>query len=640
MRTLNFFLAASLATLATLATLAAACSAPPPEPAAGCNPLIGDDCLTPFPSSFHMGSDGKVNLPANALPTQNNGIVIHPDRLNTRDGFSPATPFLVYFKDAVDDSTLPTVDAPEASLQPTATAQVMDLDGKRIPCMAELDVNVGMGDRVALIIRPMVRLDAGTRYVIALVGLKDKTGKPIVAKGFAALRDKTPLNHALSALSSTYETDIFPALAKAGVDRKSVTLAWDVKTASEASSRLISMRDTSFSMSDSLTYAITSSTDMPNDAHLLREVLATVQTPNFLVDDSGKTPLKYGSDGQPVVRAVTDTPFVIHIPQCATTATAPLPIVVFGHGIFGNALDTLRNGTLEALADQYCAVFIATDWIGLADSDKTTIANILGADLNGLFIVTDRLQQAHVNAQTMTHIFLSKMLGDASMQVNGKPVSDGSQVYYIGVSLGGIQGGTFMGVSPDVTRGVLNVPGCEWSLLIFRSYVFDVLKPLLQSALPDPLDEQVAIAATQGEWDYTDPVTFAPHLLGTRGEPLAAPGGARLPAKQVLVQESEGDALVSNLSTRVLARTIGLTGFDLTTPVYGIAVGNAPMSSAYTQWNSHPSPLPPPGDTALDEDNGAHEAVAGNPLAQQQMQSFLRTGMAQSVCNGACNISN
>ena len=627
--------------LALVTAVAVGCSSPPKDVPAGCNPLVGDDCLTPFPSSFYLGSDGKVSVPESALPQQNNGINIHPDRLNARDGFSPATPFIVYFKTPVDDAQFPTANDPMPSLLPSSPAQVMDMQGHRVPCMAELDVNVGPSDRQALIVRPLVRLDANTRYIVALVGLKDKTGKPIVAPGFAALRDHGALTKTLQALQARYESDIFPTLAKAGVARNALTLAWDVKTSSEASSRLVAMRDTVWSMSDALGYAITSSTDTPMDPHLLREVLATVQTPSFLADDSGKSNLKLGSDGQPVVRAVTDTPIALHIPRCAETATAPLPVVVFGHGIFGTALDTLRIQKLEVLADQYCAVFVGTDWIGLAKDDEGTVANVIASDLNQLSVITDRLQQAQVNAQTMTHTFLTKMLSDPALAVNGKPVSDGKEVYYIGVSLGGIEGGTFMGISPDVTRGVLNVPGCEWSLLIFRSVVFDILKPVLQAALPDPLDEQIAIAATQGEWDYTDPATFAPHLTGARDQPLPAPpstGMARLPPKQVLVQESEGDALVSNLSTRVLARTIGLSGFDLTTPVYGIPVAAAPLPSAYTQWDSHPMPLPPSTDTSLSQDNGAHTAVSGNSVAQSQMETFMRSGMAVSVCGGVCDI--
>ena len=37
------------------------CSSPPPaDVPAGCNPLIGDDCATPFPSSFYEVADADL----------------------------------------------------------------------------------------------------------------------------------------------------------------------------------------------------------------------------------------------------------------------------------------------------------------------------------------------------------------------------------------------------------------------------------------------------------------------------------------------------------------------------------------------------------------------------------------------------
>jgi hypothetical protein len=213
------------------------------------------------------------------------------------------------------------------------------------------------------------------------------------------------------------------------------------------------------------------------------------------------------------------------------------------------------------------------------------------------------------------------------------PITDGKELYYFGVSMGGIEGVTFMGINPDITRGVLNVPGAEWTLLMYRSADFDSLKGLLSATFTDSLDAQVAIAATQSEWDYTDPATFAPHVIQA---PLTG-----VPVKHLLLQMSIGDAEVTNLSTELLARTIGVSGFDLEYPIFGVPVAAAPLDSAYTQWDSHPSPLPPTTDTALSMDNGAHEAVFNAPLAQQQINAFITpTGQAISVCTGGiCNIT-
>ena len=86
----------------------------PPEVAEGCNPLVADDCLTPFPSAVHEIADTstktgyRVHLTPSTMPVQNDGIALDPARMNARDGFSPSLPFIVYFKAGVDATQLPT----------------------------------------------------------------------------------------------------------------------------------------------------------------------------------------------------------------------------------------------------------------------------------------------------------------------------------------------------------------------------------------------------------------------------------------------------------------------------------------------------------------------------------------------------
>src|SRR5262249_40424754 len=92
-------LACGMRWLAVLA-IAACSSSGPPEPEPGCNPLIGDDCMTPYPSSFYQSATGQVAIPDGVLPTPKN-TTLATDRLNSHDGFSPSTPFVVYFKDGV-----------------------------------------------------------------------------------------------------------------------------------------------------------------------------------------------------------------------------------------------------------------------------------------------------------------------------------------------------------------------------------------------------------------------------------------------------------------------------------------------------------------------------------------------------------
>jgi hypothetical protein len=615
--------------------MAACGSSPPPDVPAGCNPLVGDDCLTPFPSSLIETPDAttatglRVAIPEEKLPPQHTAP-LSAARLNRHDGISPSTPFVVYFKKGVDATQLPTLDALDASVAADSAVQIIDYaTGERVPLFAELDANAVAPARQALLIRPMARLKPATRYVVALVGLHDASGHALEPAGFAALRDRGPLNKSLETLAASYE-EIFTVLAAAGVARRSLTLAWDVTTSSDADAtgHLVAMRDQALPMVDQLTWTVTSSTDTPSDPFHLREVVGTFTVPSFLTDDSQTAILNVDANGNPALRGTGTANFVVDIPQCAKTATGPLPVMVFGHGLFGTAKDELATPYMQQVVNYLCMVAIGTDWTGLAAYDYTVLADNVLPNFNNIPIVTDRLQQSHVNAQLLTRLFLRHMKDDPALQLSGTPVTDGSQVYYYGISDGGIQGGTFMALSEDVVHGVLNVPGCEWSLLIQRSSDFTPLQQILDIVIPDPLDQQILLSLLQPEFDFTDPASYAAHLIAS---PLP-----NTPAKQILVQEAINDAQVTNVATRVLVRAIGLPGIDLEHPVYGVTEVAAPQPSAYTQWDVMPTP-PPAENTPAADDNGAHGEIRKLVDLEAQLKAFLTpTGQVQQTCASTC----
>ncbi|MCU1282510.1 MAG: hypothetical protein JWM53_6056 [bacterium] len=621
----------------------AGCAASAPvDPPAGCNPLVGDDCGTPFPSSFYETADPasptgvRVAVAANVWPSTAAGVPFRGDQINGRDGFSPATPFVVYFKHGVDASKLPTDADLTAALNARSPVQVIDLSNNtRVPLLVELDAAADptYGDRQALLIHPMARLASSGHYAVALVGLHDAKGGDLTPAGFRALRDKGALGKSLAPLAPHYE-ELFGALAAAGVPRDhDLTLAWDVHTASDVSStqHLYGMVSTMLAWLDDGGghYDITAVNDSPSDAHLWREIVGTFHVPSFLTDDSETATLNLDATGMPTVRDTSTAPFVVHVPQCALTATKPLPVVVFGHGLFGTAQNELSSSYQKEVGDRLCMVQIGTDWIGLANYDFSTVASNVVSDLNNFPIVSDRLQQAHVNAQALTRLFLTQMKNDPMLQLNGHAITDGSEVYYYGISDGGIQGGTFMALSRDVVRGVLNVPGCTWNLMMMRSHDFAPLKTFLDSVYPDLLDQQILIAALQSYWDYTDPISFAPHVLA---DPLPS-----TPAKRILVQEAINDAQVPNLATRILVRALGIPGTNLEQPVYAVDEQPAPLDSAYTQWDVQPMPVPLDVNLPPAMDNGAHEAIRRlDPLVQQLQAFFKPDGRVVQTCSGVC----
>src|SRR5262249_42339749 len=162
---------------------------PPPEADAGCNPIIGDDCVTPFPSSFWEVPDPttatgyRVALGSQALPPITPPL--STGRYNEKDGFSPATPFLVYFAHGVDTTTLRTTDQRDKTVSPNSPVQVLDYEtGERLPVFAEMDITPPADGRHALIVRPQIRLRPDRRYVVAFVGLVDAKGAPLAPAPF------------------------------------------------------------------------------------------------------------------------------------------------------------------------------------------------------------------------------------------------------------------------------------------------------------------------------------------------------------------------------------------------------------------------------------------------------------------------
>ena len=104
-------------------------------------------------------------------------------------------------------------------------------------------------DARALIIRPAVNLDEGTRYIVALRNMKDLSGTIIEPDAdFAAYRDDTPTGDPVKEGRRAHMEELFTTLADAGVARNDLYLAWDFTVASQRNltERLLFVRDDGF----------------------------------------------------------------------------------------------------------------------------------------------------------------------------------------------------------------------------------------------------------------------------------------------------------------------------------------------------------------------------------------------------------
>ena len=605
-----------------------------------CNPLGGQGCLLPWPSSAYEVKDTtsatgyRVKLPVEAMPTNLDGIAVDPASINRWDGFSPSGPMLAQFPTGVSNTNLPSWKSPGDSLAADSPIVLVNAKtGERAPFFAEVDQNVvdDVNAR-ALIIRPLARLEPSSHYVVAIrksVKAADGSDLPI-PEAFAAAVAGNDYDH--PRFSSARYKEIFSVLDGAGVAKTDLVLAWDFHTASDEFLRsdLMTMRDTAIPAMGANGANLTfTARPQPARAGLYKSYLGTFKSPDFLtageIDDSK---IRRDARGLPEMNGMRDANFAALVPECVTTQPLPRPVIVFGHGLFGSAEEYLDDDFVVDLAQDHCFVIVAGDFIGFT-SRQFTLAALAVNDLNKGAGITEKLAQSVIDFISLETITRGPFGAAPEFQYNGQSVIDPNRVFYVGGSLGGIMGNVFMAYDPNITKGVLAVPGGVWSMMIERSAAWHLLKGSAMGAYPDPSFYELNIAFLGMGLEPYDPITTAAHVLK---DPL--PGVPT--AKNILIWYAIGDSLVTNSATEMVAREMGI---DLLTPsvkqVWGMQGKAGPLTNGITVYDEHPSPMPSDFNIAPAEDNGTHSGVNRNPSALRQVEAFLLQNQIVQTCGGS-----
>ena len=593
-----------------------------------CNPLGGQGCLLPWPSATYVKADPssltgyRLDIPLAAMPVNVSGTPIDSAILNKWDGFSPTGMMLAAFPTGVSGAGLPSWKDPQPSLAADAPIVLIDMaTGERTPYFAEIDQNVPDIPKRDLIIRPLARLHTSARYAVAIRNtVLAADGGPLpVPAAFAALRDGKDFGHPRFGELKKRYTDIFAALASAGVDKSELVLAWDFVTASDDSLRadLTTMRDAAIPAMGAgganLTFSATAQPPIPN---IYKSYVGTFKSPNFLSDGNKPDSVMIrGADGLPQLTGLRDANFAALVPQCVATQPLPRPTIIFGHGIFGSAKEYLSNGLVQSIAEDYCVIIVAGDFIGLT-KDDLPLAPLAVNDMNRGNQITEKLGQSIIDFIALETIARGPMANAPEFSYNGKSVIDPQKTYYVGGSLGGIMGNTFMAYDPNITRGVLAVPGASWGLLFERSNAWSLLIGSAQGAYPDQAVYQINLALLGMGMEYYDPITTAAHVIK---DPL--PG---VPVKNILMWYTIGDCLVTNISTELVAREMGIKVLApsvkspwLLNPV------PTPLTNGVNVFDAHPTPLPPDTNVPPATDNGTHSGINEKPAALRLVQSFI-----------------
>jgi len=610
-----------------------------------CEILTPDECLLPFPSDALTRPDDstdsgrRVNFARDAMPSNVSGVAIDPTEWNRNDGFSPGAQIMLLVPGIdLDASALAPVTDLARSLDADSNLILLNADtGERVLAWAEVDSHADDPSRRAILIHPATNLLEGDRHVVALRGIRDGSGSPIEPSAvFVALRDGVPTtNEAIEARRAAMER-VFSDLQAHGVGREDLFLAWDftVASARSLSERLLHMRDDAFAALGSDAPAFT--VDSISETGAARTVSGTFEVPRYLTGDGSPGTVLNNTDDDPLPRrnGTQVANFICVVPTGATQAN-PAPGYLYGHGLLGTASQVIGIGQTAAAVN---LAFCASDLIGMSGGDVPNAINIL-QDLSTFRSFPDRLQQGHLN-----FLFLGRLMihpdgfgSDPAFQNDGSSALSRTDLFYLGASQGGIVGGAMVAVAQDLTRAVMAVGASNYSLLIPRSVDFDEFDPLFAESYPDPFDRRLGFGLAQMLWDRGEANGYLHHL--TR-DPYPD-----TPAKDILYFMAFGDHQVTNVATKVAARTIGAFNREpalapgrstSTEPYFGIPpIPGYPFSgSALVTWDFG-TPAPPVANLPNREGEDPHGKAGDVPEVLVLISEYLAAdGALIDVCNG------
>jgi hypothetical protein len=590
---------------------------PEPTPDVGTGPL-GAGWADPFPNAA-LVEDGHlalVDLPSGGetpLPVE---------RLAWRDGFSPAQVSVLRL-DGVDDSGFPRQD-PITPGQ--GTVRMVDLTDRRdVACFAELDAYPN-ADQRAVLVRPLEALKVGHHIAVAV--LTEAVARP--ERFDLLLSDQPPAS--LADVAPAYRA-LMDDLDAFGIPADDIAVAWDFPVG-DGTRPLTSALE---QVADPGGHAFTSVRNLDDGDTVApftwRAAEGTYRVQN-LIDDQGG--LVLGDDGSVTVLGETDAYLYAHVPTSVKDRPAgTVPVMIFGHGIFGEPALYLDDPTdpdkLLQLADEAGFIVLATEWRGLSKNDLSVPLGV-ATDFGTFPHLTDLLVQAQLNVRTLAEeARTGDLLDDPVFQgAAGQPLADKSHLYYYGISLGAIEGAVFLANDPPVQAGALHVGGASWSTMLERSSNWSAFELLIGGTIPSASDRQVLYALSQLWWDPVDPMSWT----------------APLSTRSFLLQESIGDDQVPNLTTEALARSIALPVLDPTDKVpYGLQSVAGPLPPGSRALVRFDPELPlPTTDNRPAAVTHAHEAPRTWPGTREQVEDHLLEGQEGQVvhhCGDAiCSADN
>lgn len=643
------------------------------DPPGPCDPLDESACALPWPSSRYLIADSTrvtgytLGFDAESLPQTFNGKYIDPAPYRRMDGYSVGSQIAARFPNLDITPIAGEIEIPD-SLADDAPVMIWEWGAtpRRIPYFAELDAQEPDPAKKVIYVRPAEVLAEDTRYVVAFRGLTDTAGAPIPpSAAFAALRDGATAGDPDLAPRQARFDEVFAFLEAEGVDRGSLTLAWDFHTASSDGMHgpMLHIRDRGFELAgpsgpelvfDTIEEYVPADdgSGMPVHPYTWLRIHGHFEAPHFMkpsADVDGISGFVFNDGDAPFRPAANGTrtvDFWMIVPHVAKGG-APLGTVTYGHGLFGDGEEVLEPGWTRPcgrfperecgwwnarIGERHGLIFAGADLVGMSEADFDAAALTIVTDVTHFTWIADRLHQGMLEYLLLSRALKNGLGRHPELTARGI-VTDPARNYYSGISQGGIFGAAFTALSPDVTRGHLGVPGQNYSMYLQRSTGFGQFFEVIKSIYPSGADQAVLINCLQLLWDGTENSSYLRHLS-------VEPFGDQAPS-HVLAAPTKGDYLVPPISFEAAARTASLQipaleRYDTEREMPLLSKVPYPRSgSGVVLWGlGNPWPDPahgnrPPPESPLGD---PHEDLRHLDAHADQMVHFLETGEIIDTC--------
>ena len=603
----------------------------------GGNPLVPEVASFPFPSDFFLKKDSttpsgfRVDVPDAVLPA-----IIQGKIFNDADGFTRIPIILTYLTGGIDPKSLP--DPTDHGLSVGDNSPVWLVKEKtweRVPILIEIDMMANKDDDRALILRPLTLLDEKSTYVVIvrnkLKDLKGNTHKPGAALT-ALLSGTTTSDPSVEKLRESFKT-VKAALAGLKVADKDVVQAWTFTTRSEkqATRTLLAVQDAMLTATLGAV-KITSDKSETSDGRTNRQIVATFSAPWFVQSDGS---IKLDSAGKAVANGTKDVSFGFTIPS---TVTAARPVILYGHGFFGDWKQGTR-GTWNKIATKNKYNTAATN-LGFHEGVENLTTAAIMTSMGKLNEVVARVIQSLGNVTALQRVVTEQLVTTLTGKDSaGKTVTllDKDKIVYHGISNGGTFGYVIACTSPLLERASIIVGGGGLTHFLQRAVQWNDYTTLLSAVYPTAFEQQLMMSLVQHLLDPVDSMNYAPYLTEKR-----FPG--RKPMTAAL-HMAVNDSQVNNLVTEWVARTAKV---KLITPsakkIWGLdtitaappAGAPATVKSAMFVYDEKVTPSPktnvPPA-----KDNDTHGTVRKLSVYEKQVVDFIEQGKFVQYCTGACD---